>query len=264
VIAEPLRRHRDPVGHEQHVLDNPAYTALAGPHAYLAERCGVALRYPVDVAPYAALPGQGGPGDWADLARLIGDGARIRFAGAPVWAPDGWDVARHVRLQMTDASVGAEESGEAMRLSAADVPDMLDLVGATDPGPFLARTIELGTYLGVRRSGALVAMAGERLHPPGWTEISAVCTRRGHRGQGLAGQLVLSLVSQIHSRGENAFLHVSADNHRAIALYQFLGFEPRRMMTFIEARVPTGALRALSQAEFAQAGCDQSAHHGLR
>jgi ribosomal protein S18 acetylase RimI-like enzyme len=228
---------------QSNVLDNPALAALNGPHAYLAERRGAALRYPVDVAPYAALPGRPDSGDWADLAALAGPAAQVRFAGAPASAP-GWEVARHVRLQMIDVSVNATPCDEATRLSAADVPDMLDLVASTDPGPFLPRTIELGTYLGICRNGTLVAMAGERLHPPGWTEISGVCTRAGYRGQGLARQLVLALATEIRARGENAFLHVSAGNRRAIALYKSLGFRPHRLRTFVEARVPTPTIAA--------------------
>jgi ribosomal protein S18 acetylase RimI-like enzyme len=242
-ITERSGGHRDCVTHEPHVLDNPAYAALAGPHKHLAERRRAALRYPVDVAPYATVPGQPDPGDWADLATLAGRPARLRFAGAPAWAPVGWEVARHFRLQMIDESTSAAYWADATRLTETDVPDMLDLVASTDPGPFLPRAIELGTYLGIRRDGALVAMAGERLHPPGWTEISAVCTRSEYRGQGLARQLVSALTTEIHARGENAFLHVSADNHRAIALYESLGFQPRRLTTFIEARVPPGAVR---------------------
>jgi hypothetical protein len=83
----------------------------------------------------------------------------------------------------TGLDVGADP--EAVALGPADVPEMLDLVERTQPGPFLPRTIMLGTYLGIRRGGALVAMAGERMRPPGWTEISAVCTDPAHRGQGL-------------------------------------------------------------------------------
>ncbi len=55
-----------------------------------------------------------------------------------------------------------------MPLGQADVQEMLDLARRTKPGPFLPRTVEMGTYLGIRRGGPLVAMAGERLHPPGW------------------------------------------------------------------------------------------------
>jgi ribosomal protein S18 acetylase RimI-like enzyme len=233
-----------PVCHRPHLLDNPAHAALAGPHVYLAERQGTALRYPTDVAPYAGLPEPPGPGDWTDLATLAGERALVRFAGTPAWAPEGWAVTRHVRLQMISANVTSAQCADAVRLTTADVPEMLDLVARTDPGPFLPCTTELGTYLGIRRNGTLVAMAGERLHPPGWTEISAVCTRVEYRGKGLARQLVLALTSEIHSRGESAFLHVSADNSRAIGLYESLGFEPRRLTTFIEARVPTGAIRA--------------------
>jgi predicted GNAT family acetyltransferase len=115
---------------------------------------------------------------------------------------------------------------------------MLDLVGRTKPGPFLPRTVELGTYLGIRRDGALVAMAGERLHPPGWTEISAICTDEAFRGQGLATRLVHAVAAGIRERGETPFLHASADNTNAIRLYESLGFRLRRSATFLAARVP--------------------------
>ena len=238
MTAEPLNGQSDRVNHQPHVLDNPAYAALTGPHAFLAEWHGGALRYPVDVAPYAALPGLADSGDWADLATLAGRAGQVRFAGAPAWAPDGWQVTRHARLQMIDASVSTARCDEAVRLSAADVPDMLNLAASTEPGPFLPGAIELGTYLGIYRNGTLVAMAGERLHPPDWAEISAVCTRAEYRGQGLARELVSALVTEIRSRGESAFLHVSAGDRRVVGLYESLGFQARRLTTFIQARVP--------------------------
>jgi predicted GNAT family acetyltransferase len=115
---------------------------------------------------------------------------------------------------------------------------MLDLVRRTKPGPFLSRTIELGNYLGIRRDGALVAMAGERLHPPGWTEISAVCTDVAFRGQGLAARLVKAVAAGIRHRGETPFLHAAGNNTNAIRLYQTLGFTLRRHTTFQQVRVP--------------------------
>ena len=63
---------------------------------------------------------------------------------------------------------------------------MADLAAHTNPAPFLSRTVELGDYYGIRRDGQLIAMAGERLHLDGWTEISAVCTAPAYRGQGIA------------------------------------------------------------------------------
>jgi predicted GNAT family acetyltransferase len=115
---------------------------------------------------------------------------------------------------------------------------MLALVERTKPGPFRARTIELGTYLGIRRDGALVAMAGERLHPPGWTEISAVCTDPAFRGQGLATRLVLAVAAGIRARGDVPFLHAAATNTNAIRLYESLGFRLRQQRRFLNARVP--------------------------
>jgi ribosomal protein S18 acetylase RimI-like enzyme len=222
----------------QHALDNPVRSSLTGPHARFAERRGNVLRYPVDVSPFLALPDQPGAADWADAAALAGPGALVALAGVRAPAPDGWQVTLIGEgVQMVEAEVEAAAGDEAVRLGPGDVPEMLELARRTKPGPFLPRTVELGSYLGIRRGGALVAMAGERLHPPGWTEISAVCTDDVWRGLGFASVLVRALVADIRARGETAFLHAVADNP-AIGLYEALGFRLRRGMVFSVARVP--------------------------
>ncbi|SCE15528.1 FR47-like protein, partial [Streptomyces sp. BpilaLS-43] len=127
---------------------------------------------------------------------------------------------------------------EAVLLGPRDVPDMLELVARTRPGPFLPGTVELGTYLGVRRAGVLVAMAGERLHPPGWTEISGVCTDESVRGQGLATRLIRAVAHGIRERGETPFLHAASSNTGAVRLYESLGFRLRRRTAFLSALVP--------------------------
>ncbi|GAA4584688.1 hypothetical protein GCM10023194_25190 [Planotetraspora phitsanulokensis] len=104
---------------------------------------------------------------------------------------------------MPGAAVSGAPDGEAVRLTAVDAPELLNLAERTRPGPFLPRTVELGTYLGIRRHGTLVAMAGERLHPTGWTEISAVCTDAAFRGQGLASRLILAVAASIRPRGDS-------------------------------------------------------------
>lgn len=117
-------------------------------------------------------------------------------------------------------------------LGSTDVPRMLALASATQPGPFGSRTIELGDYLylGVRRGGVLVAMAGERMRLDGFTEISAVCVDAAHRKQGIAADLVRALTASIMARSETPFLHVFSSNFQAIALYRKLGFVLRRQL----------------------------------
>ncbi|MEU2061192.1 GNAT family N-acetyltransferase [Streptomyces sp. NPDC013455] len=222
-----------------HVLDNPALASLTGPHARFAERRGRVVRYPVDVSPWLALPDEPDARDWADLAALAGPGAEVPLPGIRGDVPEGWEITVRVEgVQLVDDGVAAAPDAEAVRLGPADVPEMLDLVARTQPGPFLPRTVELGTYLGIRRGGALVAMAGERLHPPGWTEISAVCTDPAHRGEGLATRLVLAVAHGIRERAETPFLHTSAGNTGAIRLYESLGFRLRRRTAFLAARAP--------------------------
>ncbi|MCW7942842.1 acetyltransferase [Streptomyces hygroscopicus] len=223
----------------RHVLDNPALASLSGPHARFAERRGRVLRYPLDVSPWVGLPDDPDADDWAALAALAGPGAEAPLPGFCGQVPGGWEITFAVDgVQLVDDGAAAAPDPEAVRLTPADVPEMLDLVARTEPGPFLPRTIELGTYLGIRRDGALIAMAGERLHPPGWTEISAVCTDPGFRGQGLATRLILAVAHGIRERGETPFLHTGAGNTNAIRLYESLGFRLRRTTRFLSARVP--------------------------
>jgi ribosomal protein S18 acetylase RimI-like enzyme len=225
----------------QQPLDNPVRASLTGPHARFAERRGAVLRYPADVCPFLALPDEPSATDWADAAALVGPGSLLPLAGIQTPPPAGWEVEFMGKgVQMTGDSVAGISDPEARLLGPADVPEMLDLTRRTKPGPFLARTVEMGTYLGIRRDGALVAMAGERLHPPGWTEISAVCTDAAWRGQGLASRLVLAVAAGIRARSETPFLHAAASNVNAIRLYEELGFRLRKSTVFSAARVPEG------------------------
>ncbi|GAA0443751.1 hypothetical protein Acor_27550 [Acrocarpospora corrugata] len=221
------------------VLDNPVWASLLGAHAHLAERHGGALRYPLDVSPFLALPSEPSPSDWDDVAALAGPGETVAVAGLAVPPPPGWEVVMTLAgAQMTGVDVQGAPDAEAVPLGPADVPEMIDLVERTQPGPFLPRTIELGAYLGIRRDGALVAMAGERLRPPGWTEISAVCTDPAFRGHGLASRLVLAVAAGIRERGDTPFLHTVVENVNAIRLYESLGFQLRLTTTFQALRVP--------------------------
>jgi ribosomal protein S18 acetylase RimI-like enzyme len=231
---------------EEAQFDNPAYASLCGAHAQLAQVRGRARRYPADVAPFLALPTPPTAQDWRDAAELVAPGSYVagRYGGAKL--PDGWQAVQAFDLaQMIEERVTGADCPEAMPLGAADVPEILELVAQTEPGPFLTRTIELGDYLGIRRDGELVAMAGERFHLDGWTEISAVCTRPDHRGQGLASQLMSALIAGIKRRSERAFLHVMSTNTGAIRLYEELGFRVRQTATLtVVTREPLGEARS--------------------
>ena len=97
----------------------------------------------------------------------------------------------------------------------------------------------MGTYLGIRRGGRLIAMAGERMHPPGFTEISGVCTDPTARGQRLGTRLLLAIAAGIRERGETPFLHVLASNTDAVRLYEHLGFALRQKTEIVVARRET-------------------------
>ncbi|MFD7601638.1 GNAT family N-acetyltransferase [Streptomyces mirabilis] len=225
---------------EPHILDNAAWAALTGPHAHLAERLGRAARYPTDVSPFTALEDPADPRAWDDLAALAGPGT-VTPVTAVQTVPGGWEIeAGGEGVQMVDTALYAEPAPEAVRLGPADVPEILDLIALTQPGPFLPRTVELGTYLGIRHRARLIAMAGERLHPPGWTEISAVCTHPDHRGRGLATRLVRAVAAGIRERGDTPFLHAAANNTHAIRLYESIGFTLRRRTRFALVRTPGG------------------------
>ena len=211
-----------------HVLDRAGWNSLAGPHSHIAEVHGLARRYPVDISPFNAVADESNPEAWVDLHHLIGDHGIAIVVAKEFAVPDGWELAeKFPGVQMSGEEVIGVRDPNLIPLTNADVPEMLELVTRTQPGPFLPRTIELGGYLGIRVDGKLVAMAGRRLNPPGWVEISAVCTDEEHRGKGYAARLVLAVAAEIQESGQMPFLHASGTNESAIRLYEKLGFNLR-------------------------------------
>jgi ribosomal protein S18 acetylase RimI-like enzyme len=220
------------LSNEEAPLDNPAYASLRGAHARFAQVSGRVRRYPDDMAPFLALPSPPSVQDWRDAADLVAPGTFVAGRYGAAELPEGWRAVQSFDLvQMIEERVTGVDCAEATALAAADVPEMLELVAETEPGPFLPRTIELGDYLGIRHDGVLVAMAGERFRLDGWTEISAVCTGPDHRGQGLASRLMGALITGIQQRSERVFLHVLSTNTGAIRLYQEIGFRVRQTAT---------------------------------
>jgi hypothetical protein len=116
-----------PMG-QSHPLDNSVYSALTGPHAHFARRRGGALRYPLDMSPFMALPDFLDEADWAGIAALAGLGGGATLSALMVEPPDGWEVVtRGTVLQLIGDGIAAASDQEAVRLTQADVPEMLAL-----------------------------------------------------------------------------------------------------------------------------------------
>ena len=223
-----------------HPLDNPIWHALNGPHAGFATRHGPARRYPPDVAFFAAVDDLDADARTA-LAELAAE-QLVVIARAGIGALDGelgeaMRMTGHQYVLADDVSLPVPPAGVDIEpLGVDDVAGMLDLVRATEPGPFLHRTIELGDYYGVRDGDRLVAMAGERCHLEGWCEISAVCTHPDAQRRGLGAALTAVVAAGIRARGETPFLHVVEGNAGARRLYERMGFRRRAGMELVALR----------------------------
>jgi ribosomal protein S18 acetylase RimI-like enzyme len=244
-----------------HPLDNVIWTALHTRQSEFAETFGQARKFVAEVSPLAAFAEPTAEG-YESLAGLVGVGGTLRlFLDAPYRAQAGWSmlngspmpemVYEGAGLRPADSPFGLAQGRlgelslyerprnadtEIVELGAADSAEMIELTALTKPGPFDKRTHELGTYLGIRHDGKLVAMAGERLKIPGYTEVSAVCTHPEHTGCGYARVLMTEVMQRILGRGETPFLHVREDNVRAIELYHRMGFTRRALLYTVALR----------------------------
>jgi len=226
-----------------HALDNVIWQALTTRQSDFAESFDQARRFPREVTSLTALL-EPSPRGYASLAGLLGPGGTATLSLAAPYEPlPGWDVViAFPGLQMVcetgngTPGLPADCAFTFTELGKRDSPEMVELATLTKPGPFGIRTYELGKYIGIRSSGKLIAMAGERLKVPGYTEVSAVCTHPEHTGKGYARALMREIMRGIRERGETPFLHVRQNNVRAVELYERLGFRTRRVVNFTVLR----------------------------
>jgi predicted GNAT family acetyltransferase len=218
-----------------HPLDNVVWRSLTTRHAALAESYDQARRFLPEISTIGSFlePTDRGYGS---LAQLVKSGETVNLALKQPYenSRSGWTLTRGTPMpQMVYEGTGKEltvdtpSDVQILELGAADADEMVELTSLTKPGPFARRTHELGTYIGIREDGKLIAMAGERLKVPGYTEVSAICTHPDHTGHGYARILTSEIMRRILERGETPFLHVRHDNTRAIELYERLGFRIR-------------------------------------
>lgn len=215
-------------------LDNPVWACLSGAHRQFAEGDGLALRYRRGFSPIAALA-EPTEAAYAALARLAAPDEYLHLGLIEVNpVPPGWKVeVEQPVLQMVGTAPVARRPSEftPVVLGDADVPAMLALTSLTHPGPFGPLTHQLGTYIGVKVDGRLVAIAGERFALPGHREISAVCTHPDWQGRGLARLLMTRLIDAMLRDGITPFLHVLEANTAAVGLYERMGFRKRFIFT---------------------------------
>ena len=223
-----------------HPLDRPVWSALTtrlAPLTIRAERGG-AVRLDPEIGVFAAAADGSRDSRAAldALCRRYPGAGLVEGEGTPIASvlPDLGVVSRAACVQMTAAALtpGEPRDLDALTLGEADAGEMLALATLTRPGPFRKGTLRLGGFVGVRREGRLIAMAGERMKVDGFSELSGVCTHPDFRGQGLAGALSRIVVARILARGEQAFLHAYADHVATNAYYEGLGFSIRARMTY--------------------------------
>jgi predicted GNAT family acetyltransferase len=221
-----------------HTLDRPAWNALTGPHAALAEGGALARRYPPDIVPFAASRDDSAESLAALAALPRPDQVMVLVETHVPAVPPGLVAVRSGQItQMILARTPAPVADERIEpLGEADAAEMLALARLTEPGPFTLKAQALGTFFAIRIDGRIAAMAGERMKHEGFAELSGVCAHPDFRGRGLARLLSVFVTHRILARGETPFLHAWDNNRPAITLYETIGYELRTRLNLVAVR----------------------------
>jgi len=218
----------------KHVLDNPAFNALATGNKQLANGTDNIKYFSKEVSPFIGFK-ELLPDSFRQLYDLLPYDGPIGYV-TPVETkiPEMWKLLNPVkgRQMVYNGDIKNVKTLDLIKLSDEHVPQMIGLTQLTNPGPFDTRTIDFGNYYGIFDGDKLVAMAGQRMKPLPYTEISAVCTHPGYTGRGYARQLMLFQISLIKEEGNTPILHVASGNERAFEVYKQIGFEVRSDMYF--------------------------------
>ncbi|HXB96331.1 MAG TPA: GNAT family N-acetyltransferase, partial [Puia sp.] len=154
--------------------------------------------------------------------------------------PAAWTLEHHLPcaqlLAPENLHCMPQPKEEITLLGPTDKEDMFQLINSIQPGYYHPETWQTGDYCGIRKTGRLVAMAGERMRMTGFNELSAICTHPEFTGRGYAQQLISWLCRRQAAKGITPFLHVSLANQKALRLYIHLGFRHRREISFHRLR----------------------------
>ncbi|AVP96757.1 GNAT family N-acetyltransferase [Ahniella affigens] len=221
-----------------HPLDVPVWSSLSTLHAPLALAAGPARRYPKEIGPFIALP----PGEHAsaaELEALVDAQDEVFLLGQTISAPTGW-LTDYLGDLLQMHCVEPPKLDRELAIQALTEPhhkrDVRELTALVYPHYFRSETMRLGRYFGIYERGRLAAMIGERMGTPAHRELSAVCTHPEFTGRGLARHLFAWLTLDLLAKGQQPFLHVAAQNKRAIDLYEQNGFTVRIEIPFYGLR----------------------------
>jgi len=210
------------------LFSNIIWTALHTVHSRFAISHGLACRYPADVAPFAtvAQPSRAAFGDLATLLTSHSDSVWLFDTSLPAHsALKVVDTLPCLRMIPSGLPLPLATRDDILPLTAADAPEMVALTSIAFPGFFRPRTVEMGSYFGIRdRAGRLISMCGERIALTGHAEASGLCTHPHHRGHGYGEALLWQVLRQQRDAGVASFFHVGMTNTRAQALYRRMGF----------------------------------------
>jgi predicted GNAT family acetyltransferase len=183
-----------------HLLDRPVWASLITNHACLSEGNALAKRFAPDVNLFASACDDT-PAALAALAALVKPEESVFLLQVPdILMPPGLvevRMGKGVQMVATRSMTVESTRSDIVMLGDYDAPEMLALAELTEPGPFLARTHTMGTFLGIRIGGRLAAMAGERMRFPGYTEVSGVCTHPDFRGRGFSRRLSATVAADL-------------------------------------------------------------------
>jgi len=134
----------------------------------------------------------------------------------------------------------ARETGEIVRASFQDRSELWalesqcfhrEIAFSRRQISYLLKSKRVEVYV-VREEGRIIAEAIvlKRKTPGGEVaRLYSFAVKPGYRGRGLGKRLLLNCLEVLHGEGiQTVYLEVEGDNHRAIALYESLGFRPIR------------------------------------
>jgi len=218
-----------------HLLDNPVFNALASEDSHLGSGTETVKFFDEEVSPFAGFK-EGYLNGFDDLRQMLPDGRKILYATRnKLSEAPGWKIVSTIeglQFKLESWNPSGKKFSQPVPLVTKHADEMVKLAALTKPGPFNTRTIEFGSYYGIFENQRLVSMTGQRLHVPGFAEVSAVCTHPDFLGKGYATILLEQQLDIISGSGKKSFLHVRSDNNRAISIYERLGFRKNGPMNF--------------------------------